>query len=224
MKMYCEKCGLENPEESKFCKGCGEILVNETAEQVTEEKKPKGEKKGGRWISAISMVLNIAVVMMLLSNLVTANIELESKIGKDKVEYDLPVTLSIPALMGNGDILKNDLVNDLMADDNDDMDRFVGTMEVLETASMIIFGAIAVFFIIAAFTLVVGMKDTWVCDLVFNIVTFVISAVITLGILIAKTMLKTYSVGLTITYAPIVALACAFVNIIYIVLLKKKIR
>lgn len=62
--MYCQNCGAQLPDKSKFCNNCG-ANVSETIQLPTEtakaEKAPKGRIQWGKLIIAILLLLLFAV-------------------------------------------------------------------------------------------------------------------------------------------------------------------
>ena len=72
--MYCEKCGLENDEDAKFCENCGSKLKQEPLTQ-----RPVNQPKKG-W-STTSQVLIIGIVILIVILGATIGVLLKSNIN-----------------------------------------------------------------------------------------------------------------------------------------------
>lgn len=73
--MYCEKCGVENKKDARFCKSCGNPLQNRNVE-VQEQKEGSGRKKGSmKW-----KILSIIILLIAIA----AGICLAKKVVKEK--------------------------------------------------------------------------------------------------------------------------------------------
>jgi hypothetical protein len=62
--VYCQRCGIENDEESKFCKGCRTILVNNTVNQDELEDKKKHILRQIKILSGILIFCGLVSLIM----------------------------------------------------------------------------------------------------------------------------------------------------------------
>ena len=87
--MYCTKCGIETPNDAKFCSGCGQLIESSTI---------GGNKYGGFWIrftaSAIDGVI-LLVPTLLVSFLYRATNPADNQFSGLYEFVDFLMTLSI---------------------------------------------------------------------------------------------------------------------------------
>lgn len=77
--MFCQNCGKEIPNESKFCQYCGESCAKESIEDV---KSSKNEKQNGRLFFLIALFLVLLVAFK--SCTISSNAPGESKLTEKK--------------------------------------------------------------------------------------------------------------------------------------------
>src|SRR6266567_3338251 len=67
--MYCNNCGKHNPEDSKFCKHCGEKIAEENVsetkatKEVTTPQPPTQKKKS--WLTVTKVFIVLGIVFLL---------------------------------------------------------------------------------------------------------------------------------------------------------------
>ncbi len=231
--MFCNKCGAENNVQSKFCKNCGEQFYKgeEIKPVATTEVTPVLPAKK-RWVAAVSMVISIIIVFMLFSNLATAEIEVVKKITggvynnqyEISQEFDTDIAISIPMIIGNADMFKSDLIEEFVGEDNEGLETLNDTLDMLKIVCMVVSGIIIVLFTLSSFTLVTGGRATVGFSMLFNITAFIISLCLTAGMVVADSMLAIDGVNLNFAPAPVIAVAFSFINIVYVIIMRKQIR
>ena len=237
--MFCTKCGAKNDAQSKFCESCGEQLYKSEEIKTTTPMKHAGielneipsatAKK--RWVAAVSMVISIITVIMMLSNIATAEIEIVKKFTggynnqyRIEEEYGADIAISIPMIIGNADMFKSDLVEEVVGEDNEGLETLNETLDTLKMVSLIVLGIIIVLFTLSSFTLVTGGRCAVGFSMLFNITAFIISLCLTAGMVVIDSMLTIDGLSLNFAPAPAVAVAFSFINIVYVIIMRKQIR
>jgi len=59
--VFCNQCGRDNPEDSKFCSGCGGSLITDTG--TKEDERNISEKKGSKKKLIISIIIGLLLVI-----------------------------------------------------------------------------------------------------------------------------------------------------------------
>ena len=56
--MFCKDCGIQNPDDAKYCLSCGERLTSPLGEHITQSPTPTKEVKSNynKWIRALSFI------------------------------------------------------------------------------------------------------------------------------------------------------------------------
>lgn len=61
MSQFCISCGVENQDEAKFCKSCGQPLITEETEKLKQEEQEKAEQEKyssiGGWLMFFAIIL-----------------------------------------------------------------------------------------------------------------------------------------------------------------------
>jgi len=57
--MYCEKCGVSNPDTARFCRGCGRLLTKNASEEelpsvVDRSCSPTQPKNAGQQVNKVA--------------------------------------------------------------------------------------------------------------------------------------------------------------------------
>ncbi|MBQ7875779.1 MAG: hypothetical protein IJ316_00675 [Clostridia bacterium] len=238
--MFCNKCGADNNIQSKFCKNCGEqFYIGEEIKPVVSEvaapapvEKVKAAPTKKRWIAAVSMIISIITVFMMFSNIATAEIEVVKKITggvynnyyEIEEEFDADIAISIPMIIGNADMFKSDLIEEFVGEDNEGLETLNETLDILKIACMVVLGIILVLFTLSSFTLVTGGRTAVGFSMLFNITSFIISLCLTAGMVVADSMLTVDGLSLNFAPAPVIAVAFSFINIVYVIIMRKQIR
>lgn len=229
--MFCNRCGAENDPQSKFCENCGERFYKgeEIKSVVTESIEPTPAKK--RWFAAVSMVISIITVFMLFSNIATAEIEIVKKISgsiyssyDEEKEFNTDIAISIPMIIGNADIFNSDLVEEFVGEDNENVETLNETLDMLKTVCIVVSGIILILFMLSSFTLVTGGKPAVGFSVLFNITSLITALCMTVGVVIAENMQTIDGLKLSFAPAPAIAVAFSFINIVYVIIMRKQIR
>ena len=95
--MFCPKCGLENADETKFCRGCGAELTRVLASLEPGKKKPKAslaERSIALYSRGVRGILT-GIAFIIVSILVSEYGE------RDKVWWLVPFTLALLVFAGS---------------------------------------------------------------------------------------------------------------------------
>jgi hypothetical protein len=135
--MYCEKCGMLNEDDAKFCVGCGEELIDEISEnnevmsKIQEEfsnsetisltNKEKTVKINTKTIIIIVVVIALVIVGTVFGTFMSKRVNIEKYINTSSAEF---TGYEGDAEADIYDIIDFDSLTDELIDEDDNTDSY----------------------------------------------------------------------------------------------------
>jgi hypothetical protein len=105
--MFCPKCGVKIPDDSKFCSGCG-TSINNTATKMVSEPSPKNKSPAiiiAAVLTLLSGILGLIFGILSLIGGVFLNIAAAANLAQPQTPFPIPNLNPLVAAIGGGAIV-----------------------------------------------------------------------------------------------------------------------